>query len=95
MNDILLNILEFFGLAWWVEVVTEAPKCTYYFGPFATVKGAKAAQVGYVEDLKQEGARGIKVSVKRCKPNRLTIVEEEAEGDAPDKSILPIFSGQL
>lgn len=75
-QDEFSKLLNMFGLAWWVEVVTTSPRCTYYFGPFTSSKSAKVAQAGYVEDLKQEGARGIVAAVKRCKPERLTICEE-------------------
>jgi hypothetical protein len=95
MKEFWITILESLGLAWWVEVVTESPKCTYYFGPFGTAKDAKAAQFGYVEDLEQEGAKGIKVEIKRCKPTRLTIVEEEDDEINPFEGISPILSGQL
>jgi hypothetical protein len=63
--------------AWWVEVVTAQPKCTYYFGPFATSQEAKRAESGYVEDLEKEGSKGIVVQVKWCQPKELTIAEEE------------------
>jgi hypothetical protein len=95
MKEIWLSILESLGLTWWVEIVTESPKCVYYFGPFTTAKEARAAQPGYVEDLEQEGAKGIKVEIKRCKPAKLTIFEEADEEVQPTKRISPILSGQL
>ncbi len=75
MKEILLSTLERVGLAWWVEVKTEAPSCTYYFGPFASSKDAMDHQPGYLEDLHREGAQGVHSEVKRCKPQNLTIVE--------------------
>lgn len=63
--------------AWWVEIVTAQPKCTYYFGPFVSAEEAKRAESGYVEDLEKEGSKGIAVQVKWCQPQELTIVEEE------------------
>lgn len=95
MKEFWISILELLGIAWWVEIETESPRCTYYFGPFATAKEAKMAQPGYVEDLRQEGAKGIKVELKRCKPERLTVFEEAGEGAKSIKSISPILSGQL
>ncbi len=59
-------------LGWWVEIITAFPYCTYYFGPFATQQEADAAQLGYTEDLKQEGAYGISIQIKRCQPKELT-----------------------
>jgi Domain of unknown function (DUF1816) len=67
------DILNFWGQAWWVEVFTAQPKCTYYFGPFADVTSAVAETTGYIEDLEAESARGILTQVKRCKPDQLTI----------------------
>lgn len=94
MKETLLSFLEFLGLAWWVEVVTDTPRCTYYFGPFVNAKEAQAAQAGYTEDLEQEGAKGIRVEIKRCKPTRLTVVDEDEEVEAA-RPISPVFSGQL
>lgn len=92
MKEILISLLNFFGLAWWVEVVTATPRCTYYFGPFLTASEAAAAKVGYIEDLESEGAQGIKVVVKRCKPENLTIADDL--GKMGDRGIRPVFSGQ-
>lgn len=92
MKELLISLLNFFGLAWWVEVVTATPRCTYYFGPFLTATEANAAKVGYIEDLEHEGAQGIKVVVKRCKPGNLTIADDL--GMMGDRGIWPVFSGQ-
>jgi hypothetical protein len=67
--------------AWWVEIATVKPCCIYYFGPFDTKAEAKAAQLGYVQDLHQEAAHGISVSVKRCQPTELTIFDEAGKRD--------------
>lgn len=59
---------------WWVEIKTENPACTYYFGPFDIAEEAELAKGGYIEDLEQEGAQDIQVTVMRCKqPAQLTI----------------------
>lgn len=79
MQDIFTSLLDQIGLAWWVEISTDLPRCTYYFGPFLGVKLAEAAKAGYVEDLEQEGAKGIKVEVKQCKPTQLTVADDLAE----------------
>jgi Domain of unknown function (DUF1816) len=76
MKEVLTSFLETLGLAWWVEITTSKPDCTYYFGPFSSAREAKDTQPGYVEDLQQEGAQGIQVNVKRCKPEQLTISNE-------------------
>lgn len=92
MKEFLISILQFFGFAWWVEIVTENPRCTYYFGPFLTSKDATATQPGYIEDLEQEGAKSISVIVKRCKPASLTIYDDS--GERFDRKTSPILSGQ-
>lgn len=75
MKEFLISLLNFFGLAVWIEIDTESPTCTYYFGPFLTQKDAIAEQQGYVEDLESEDATVIKVNIKRCKPSSLTVIE--------------------
>jgi hypothetical protein len=94
MKEILLGVLEFLGIAWWVEIVTENPSCTYYFGPFLNSEEAEAEKSGYIEDLEQEGAKGITVTIKRCKPVELTIFDE-ASDPKPLKKISPAFGAQI
>ncbi|WP_373545778.1 DUF1816 domain-containing protein [Chamaesiphon sp.] len=72
-DEIWTNTLDFLGKAWWVEVLTTQPRCTYYFGPFRGVELANRAVSGYVEDLESESAQGIKIQVKRFRPDRITI----------------------
>lgn len=94
MKEFMLKILQLMGLAFWVEIVTDNPSCTYYFGPFLNEKEAGIAKDGYIEDLENEGAQGINVKVKRCKPSDLTIFEEEL-GEQPGPVKRPTFSGQM
>ena len=79
MREILTKIFNFLGFAYWVEIVTKRPQCTYYFGPFLDRKEATIAQSGYIEDLNNEGAREIRVTIKRFKPNNLTIYQDVEE----------------
>lgn len=72
----MLKLLNFLGMAYWVEIMTDTPQCTYYFGPFLNKQQADAACSGYLEDLHHEGAQGITVIVKRCKPENLTIFHD-------------------
>ncbi|PSO48425.1 MAG: hypothetical protein BRC33_09565 [Cyanobacteria bacterium SW_9_44_58] len=90
MEEFILSILEFFGQAWWVEVKTESPRCTYYFGPFLRKREAEKWKPGYVEDLEGEGAEIVSLAVKRCKP---AIVTDYEEHDEPTSEQLPSFSG--
>lgn len=76
VKDLLLNVVRFFGLAFWIEIVTDKPNCTYYFGPFLSRGEAQMAEGGYVEDLREEGVQQLEVTVKRCKPQELTIFNE-------------------
>jgi hypothetical protein len=59
-------------LPWWVEIVTTAPKCLYYFGPFDNYDEALFHQDGYIEDLQSESAFGISTTIKQCQPEILT-----------------------
>lgn len=94
MKELLINSLQFLGLAFWVEIITDDPQCTYYFGPFSSKQEAESAQGGYIEDLENEGAQGISVMIMRCKPTNLTIFDENS--DKLTLSVrVPTLSGQL
>ncbi|WP_250126014.1 DUF1816 domain-containing protein [Chroococcidiopsis sp. CCMEE 29] len=75
-KQILIGFMQDLNSAWWAEITTNKPRCVYYFGPFQTSAEAKAAYPGYIEDLNSEGAQGIIVVIKRCKPDILTMCEE-------------------
>lgn len=92
-KESLTNVFENLGLAWWVEIVTQNPRCTYYFGPFLSSAEAQDAIKGYVEDLEMEGAQGLVVNVKKCKPTNLTISDDV--GERIERNIRPVFSGQM
>lgn len=93
MKELLTSLLDLFGFAWWVEVKTETPACTYYFGPFLSANAAAKAKPGYVEDLEQEGAQGIKVGLKRFKPAKLTVADDVWE--KPKQGVSRTLSGQF
>jgi hypothetical protein len=93
MNEFLTSVLSSLGLAWWVEITTENPRCTYYFGPFPSLSVAQSHKGGYVEDLQNEGAQNITVTVKRCKPNKLTIYDDR--NDPVFKPIPGVLSSQF
>ncbi|PZU97361.1 MAG: hypothetical protein DCE90_07350 [Pseudanabaena sp.] len=78
-KNIFTSVVETFGLAVWVEIVTDSPRCTYYFGPFLRTSEAEAAKAGYVEDLEAEGSKGLIVTVKRCKPESLTVYDDSLD----------------
>lgn len=68
---------EYLEFAWWVEILTARPYCTYYFGPFKSAKEAVLVQDGYIEDLVNEEAQGIAIKIKWCKPRQATIFFED------------------
>lgn len=90
-KNIFTSILETFGLAVWVEIVTDSPRCTYYFGPFVNELEAESAKIGYIEDLETEGSKGLAVNIKRCKPDSLTVYDDSLDFKL-DR--FPAFSGQ-
>lgn len=92
MKEALTKVLQFLGLAFWVEIVTDNPNCTYYFGPFSTEQEADISKAGYIEDLETEGAQGIMVKIKRCKPTNLTIFDES--GEQVERQGMTSLSGQ-
>ncbi len=79
MKEQMLEFLNTIGLAYWAEIVTDYPRCTYYFGPFYSKEDAEVAKNGYIDDLESEGAKGILVVIKRCKPSSLTVFDEKEE----------------
>ncbi|MCT7972471.1 DUF1816 domain-containing protein [Laspinema olomoucense] len=90
LKEILISLLNLLGWAWWVEIATDNPRCTYYFGPFLSKTEAETAKNGYIEDLEQESAQGISFAIKRCKPSDLTVYEEPGEMGSRGKS--PAYS---
>ena len=92
MKELLLWILNVLGLAYWIKIVTEYPRCTYYFGPFISYKDAQIAQGGYIEDLQQEKAQGIAVAIERAKPINLTIIDEKEDLKLIQKGIPSLSS---
>lgn len=76
-QETALHLLVRLGLAHWVKIITTNPSCTYYFGPFITIKEAKLAQWGYLDDLLEEGAEILSVDIKQCNPRELTVFEDE------------------
>jgi hypothetical protein len=89
----LLNNLFGSNKAWWLEIQTSHPNCTYYFGPFDSQAEAEAMKGGYIDDLEHEGAQNIRFTLHHCsRPETLTIVDES---DSPLGGFsTPAFSGQ-
>jgi hypothetical protein len=87
----LFNVLFGGKKDWWIEIRTQTPACTYYFGPFSSEAEAIAAKGGYIEDLEHEGALGIQSTIQNCsQPDQLTVFDEP-EDYRPGVSS-PVFS---
>ncbi|MEM9246332.1 MAG: DUF1816 domain-containing protein [Cyanobacteria bacterium P01_F01_bin.153] len=93
MKELFTSLLNYVGLAYWVKIDTQAPTCTYYFGPFRSRSKAESASGGYVEDLKGEEAQSIKVAIQKCKPTQLTIFEEAESIET--SSAMQMVSGRI
>ncbi len=76
MNEEFTGFDQGLSPAWWAEITTASPRCIYYFGPFQTFEEASSAYPGYIDDLDSEGAQGIVVMIRRCKPEVLTIFDQ-------------------
>lgn len=74
------TIPEPLELAWWLEIITVFPRCSYFFGPFMSAEEADRSKVGYIEDLEQEGSQVMFVQVNWCQPQELTIFEVFSKG---------------
>jgi hypothetical protein len=72
-----MNNLEKVPMDWWVEIITKAPDCKYYFGPFGSHREAQLSQLGYIEDLERERPQLIAIEIKQCQPEELTIFKDE------------------
>jgi len=99
INKFLENAEEFFtsylemtGKAWWVEITTKKPDCTYYFGPFASHREAQLSQLGYLEDLEQEKPQLIAIEIKPCEPKELTIFSEEWRNQIDNNILLDLIA---
>lgn len=79
--------------SWWVEIKTDAPTCTYYFGPFEVETEAEMAKKGYIEDLEQEQAQNIRATLLNCKQPDLLTVFDYASDTTPPLG-MPAYSGQ-
>ncbi len=74
MQNVFNKLQGMFAKDWWIEISTDLPHCLYYFGPFQSKTEAAQSEAGYVEDLKQEGAEIIQVTMMKCSsPEQLTV----------------------
>ena len=94
MKEMLINILDALGLAYWVEITTDNPRCVYYFGPFLNKQDSQLATDGYLEDLRGENAQNITYRIKRFKPDyhNLTVFEDSGNNSDFQPTITKQFS---
>ncbi|MEB3277636.1 MAG: DUF1816 domain-containing protein [Lyngbya sp.] len=95
-EEFFTSYLEKMGLACWIEVITQSPKCIYYFGPFASGSDAQRSVEGYLEDLRAEKAKIMGLEIRRGIPRNLTILEEEMENyflNSEFSSFVPAWFG--
>lgn len=65
------------GRQWWVEVDTDSPQHTYYFGPYDTKDEASNNTNAYITDLEKKGAKNISIHIKQGRqPSQLKASEE-------------------
>lgn len=92
LKELFISFVDTIGVAVWIEIITEQPQCTYYFGPFSSMSEAEVAKSGYIEDLESEGAAITSLAIKRCKPHELTVFADEFEVEVSSGSRKLIFS---
>jgi Domain of unknown function (DUF1816) len=91
MKDFFISMLEKLGVAFWIEISTEVPRCVYYFGPFLSRSDADQAKPGFEEDLVEEGAMGITTMIfQRPAPDILTIELDEYSTSGSTSEIMEI-----
>ncbi|MFM7326796.1 MAG: DUF1816 domain-containing protein [Nodosilinea sp.] len=79
-----------FGKAWWLEINTSQPPCTYYFGPFISQAEAESLKGGYIEDLEEEGAGTIQSAIHYANdPDQLTIEGVSSLSSFPTAVLAP------
>lgn len=50
---------------WWVELDTDSPNRTYYFGPYRSKDEADNSTIGYIKDLEKKGAKKISINIQQ------------------------------
>ena len=73
-RNLIRNLGNKLGLAWWAMVETETPSVTYWYGPFLTKRSLNENLTKFLSDLSDEGSKDIKHSIIRCnKEEPLTV----------------------
>ncbi len=66
-TNLIRNLGNKLGLAWWAKVETNSPDATYWYGPFLTKNNLKQNLNNFIKDLSDEGSHNIKHKLIRCK----------------------------
>lgn len=62
---------------WWVEVDTDSPKRTYFFGPYDSREEASNQTTSYIRNLEKKGAQKISINIKQGRqPTELRASED-------------------
>jgi len=61
------------NIGWWIEIFTAHPACIYYFGVFEHPHHAEAALPECINDLLDEGAKGLVSRIDYHSPIDLTV----------------------
>ncbi len=73
-KNLIRNLGNKLGLAWWAKVEVGAPSATYWYGPFLTKRSLNENLENFLNDLSEEGSSDIKHIIVRCnKEEPLTI----------------------
>lgn len=56
---------------WWIEIVTNKPKYTYYFGGFDSYWEIKSLKYKYIQDFKKKEIEIVNIQVLQCQPEEL------------------------
>ena len=73
-KNLIRNLGNKLGLAWWAKVEVRAPSTIYWYGPFLTKRSLNENLENFLNDLSEEGSSDIKHIIVRCnKEEPLTI----------------------
>ncbi|AFY96776.1 protein of unknown function (DUF1816) [Chamaesiphon minutus PCC 6605] len=86
-KSLISNARDYCTPAWWIEIFTAQPKCTYYFGPFDRIWEAETAVSGYLEDLQSELAQGIQAQINKCCQPDLLTIEYDPSDNSPSQMV--------
>ena len=73
-KNLIRNLGNKLGLAWWAKIEAGVPPATYWYGPFLTKRSLNENLENFINDLSEEGSIDINHIIVRCnKEEPLTI----------------------